>query len=56
MEVVREVERKALQLQQKFPSKTIQRVLVIHGEPSREVLRSGYFYRIIQASELADNE
>ncbi|MEI6788816.1 MAG: ATP-binding protein [bacterium] len=53
MDVIREVERKAGQLQQEFPSKTIQRVLVIHGEPSREVVRSGYFYRIIRAAELA---
>lgn len=53
MDVIREVDRKVHLLQQEFPSKTIQRILVIHGEPSREVLQSGYFYRIIHANELA---
>ncbi|MEI6169274.1 MAG: hypothetical protein WCS52_18990 [bacterium] len=53
MDVIREVDRKVHLLQQEFPSKTIQRVLVIQGEPSREVLQSGYFYRIIHANELA---
>ena len=51
-DVIREVERKVQHLQQEFPAKTIQRVLVIQGEPSREVLRSGYFYRIVHAQEL----
>ncbi len=50
--VVREVEARAAVLQEVFPSKTIQRVLVIHGEPSRELASSGYFYRIIRATEL----
>lgn len=51
--VTAEVERKAAILQAAFPSKTIQRVLVVHGRPSRELLQSGYFYRVIQAVELA---
>jgi len=55
MDVVRDVDRKVQRLQQEFPSKTIQRVLVIHGEPSGEVVRSGYFYRIVHADELAVN-
>jgi AAA+ ATPase superfamily predicted ATPase len=50
--VVGEVERKVQLLQHCFPTKTIQRVLVVHGRPSRELARSGYFYRIIQSSEL----
>ena len=50
--VVREVEARAAVLQEIFPSKSIQRVLVIHGEPSRELRASGYFYRIIRATEL----
>lgn len=53
MDVVGEVDRKVRQLQLEFPSKTIQRVLVVHGEPSPEVLRSGYFYKIIHAADLA---
>jgi ATP phosphoribosyltransferase len=53
VDVIREVEQKAQRLQQEFPSKTIQRVLVVHGEPSREVVQSSYFYRIIKAQELA---
>ena len=52
LSVVTEVERKAAILQQAFPSKTIQRVLVVHGEPSRDLERSGYFYRIIRSREL----
>jgi hypothetical protein len=52
MDVVREVEEKAQRLQGEFPSKTIHRVLVLHGEPSRELVRSGYFYRIVRAEEL----
>lgn len=50
--VIKEVERKAELLQRAFPSKTIQRVLVVHGEPSRDLARSGYFYRIIGSAEL----
>ncbi len=53
MKVVQEVERKAELLQRAFPSKTVQRVLVLHGEPSRDLARSGAFYRIIRAAELA---
>jgi hypothetical protein len=49
---VRDVERKVAILRQAFPSKTIQRVLVVHGAPSRDLERSGYFYRIIRLSEL----
>jgi hypothetical protein len=56
MDVIREVERKVQQLQREFPSKTIQRVLVVHGEPSSEVVKAGYFYRIIHAAELAGKE
>jgi uncharacterized protein len=52
MGVVNEVEQKAALLQQAFPSKTIQRVLVVHGEPSRDLVRAGYFYRIIRSHEL----
>jgi hypothetical protein len=50
--VVKEVERKVALLQQAFPSKTVQRVLVIHGEPSRDLERADYFYRIIRSAEL----
>jgi hypothetical protein len=50
--VVKEVERKAELLRRAFPSKTIQRVLVVHGEPSRDLVRAGYFYRIIRSAEL----
>jgi len=51
--IVKEVERKVQLLQEEFPSKTIQRVLVVHGKPSRELVQSGYFYRTIQSAELA---
>ena len=45
-------ESKVAILRQAFPSKTIQRVLVLHGEASRELRRAGYFYRIIASAEL----
>jgi uncharacterized protein len=51
--IAKEVERKVELLHTEFPSKTIQRVLVVHGQPSRELSQSGYFYRIIKAAELA---
>jgi hypothetical protein len=51
--ITEEVERKVELLRAEFPSKTIQRVLVIHGRPSRELSQSGYFYRIIKVAELA---
>lgn len=50
--VVNEVEQKATMLQQAFPAKTVQRVLVVHGEPSRDLEQAGYFYRIIRSREL----
>jgi uncharacterized protein len=52
MGVVHDVERKVALLARAFPSKTIQRVLVLHGEPSRDLVKSGYFYRIIRSAEL----
>ena len=52
--VIAEVERKAAILQGEYPRHTIQRVLVSDGPVSREVERSGYFFRILTASELVD--
>lgn len=49
--LVKEVERKVALLQRAFPSKTIQRVLVVHGEVSRDLVQTGYFYRIIRSHE-----
>lgn len=51
--IAKEVERKVELLHAEFPSKTIRRVLVAHGQPSRELSQSGYFYRIIKSAELA---
>lgn len=53
MSTVKEVDRKATLLQRAFPSKTIQRVLVLHGEASREVVSAGYFYKVIHSADLA---
>ena len=52
MKVVKEVERKVGILQRAFHGRTIQRVLVVHGTPSRELADSGYFVSIIEAGEL----
>lgn len=51
--VVREVERKVELLRQVFPSKTIQRVLVLHGYPTQDLLDSAYFYKVIRSTDLA---
>ena len=50
--IIPEVERKAQLLGRIFPSKTIQRVLVLHGVASRDLSAAGYFYRIVQAEAL----
>ena len=50
--VISEVERKTEVLRNEFPGRTVQPVLVVDGSVSREVEASGYFFRIIQASEL----
>jgi hypothetical protein len=50
--VIAEVERKAEVLRAEFHGRTIQPVLVVDGPVSKEVEASGYFFRIIQASEL----
>jgi hypothetical protein len=50
--VISEVERKAEVLRNEFPGRTIHPVLVVDGAVSKEVEASGYFFRIIQASEL----
>jgi len=50
--VITEVEKKAEVLRGEFPSRTIQPVLIVDGPVSREVEAAGYFFRIVQASEL----
>lgn len=51
--IIQEVERKAQRLVALYPKRTVHRVLLVSGEVSSEVERSGYFYRIIRAEELA---
>ncbi len=51
--VAKEVQRKEMVLRQAYPSRTIQKVLVVCDVPSKELVNSGYFYRIIRAEELA---
>ena len=50
--VIAEVERKAEALRAAYPRRTVQPVLVVDGPVSKEIPASGYFYRIIQASEM----
>jgi len=52
--VIAEVERKAQLLQAEYPRHTIQRVLVSDGPVSREVERSGYFFRILSSPDLIE--
>ncbi len=51
-EVIAQVEKKADYLREKFPSKTIQKVLIGFRDISRDLENAGYFYRIIRADEL----
>lgn len=51
-EVIADMERKVQFLQRAADRKTIQRILIVHKEPSPALLKSGYFYRIIDASRL----
>lgn len=50
--IIEEIEKKVKILESFFPSKTIQRVLVVHGELTSTIKDSGYFYRIVKAREL----
>ncbi len=50
--IISEVERKVEVLRAAFPRKSIQPVLVLDGAVSKEVSASGYFFRIISASDL----
>ena len=47
-----EVERKVQALAAAHPRRTIQRVLIVHGDVSRHLLDSSYFYRIVRSDEL----
>jgi hypothetical protein len=49
VEVIPEVERKVELLEPFAGRKTIQRVLVVYGTPTKPLVDSGYFYRIIDA-------
>ena len=50
--VIAEVERKAEALRAAYPRRTVQPILVVDGPVSKELTVSGYFHRIIQATEL----
>ncbi|MBU0505584.1 MAG: ATP-binding protein [bacterium] len=50
-DVIAEVEKKA-QLLENITNKTIQKVLVTKSEPTKELIASGYFYKIIMAKDL----
>jgi hypothetical protein len=54
LEIINEIERRATVLATKFPSKTIQKVLITFSAPTADLAGSGYFYRIILAQELLD--
>ena len=50
-EVITQVKKKVNYLHKKFPTKTIQKVLIGFGDISRDLENTGYFYRIIHAEE-----
>lgn len=53
--VEQEVARKVQLLEQAYPRRTVQRVLVVHGEVSRDLERSGFFYRILRSEQLVQD-
>ena len=50
--VIAEVEARAEILGELFPRRTVQKVLIVVNEVTRDLLGTGYFYRIIKADEL----
>jgi len=50
--IIAEVEKKSQILQNKFPKKTIQKVLIINGNVTKNLIAKGYFYKIIKTKEL----
>ena len=51
-DIIPEIERKVMVLREKYPKKTIQKVLIIKEDASKELLATGYFYKIIKAEDL----
>ena len=54
-DVIDEVERKSEWLREKFPKKTIQKVLITKEGASSDLLASGYFYKVIEVEQLFDD-
>ena len=51
-----QTERKVSILQQKYPGRTILKVLLTRSDATEAVAKSGYFFRIIRAAKLIDSE
>lgn len=51
VELIHEVEQKVKELE-KISKKTIQKVLIVKDNVTQELIKRGYFYRIISSSEL----
>ena len=51
-----QTERKVSILQQKYPRRTILKVLLTRSDATEAVAKSGYFFRIIRAAKLIDSE
>jgi len=51
-EIISQTDKKVAALQQKYPSRTILKVLLTRSSATETVARSGYFFRIIRADEL----
>jgi uncharacterized protein len=50
--VAAEMERRAEVVSAEHPGRTIQRVLVVDGSVSADLVRSGYFYKIVRSEDL----
>jgi len=50
--IIEDIEKKVQVLQEFYPEKTIQRVLVTLTPPSNDLINAGYLYRVITADEI----
>lgn len=54
VEVIAEVDKKIGLLEPIAGRRTVQRVLIVRDKVSQELVRSSYFYRVIEARELLE--
>ena len=55
-DVIKQVNRKVAALEQKYPGRTILKVLLTKSSSTKSAAKSGYFFRIIRADELIGHD